>query len=368
MKNFASSLLLIILLSNISLSQDSTKNVSFVAVPTPSFNEIQGFGLAVAGGLIYSLSPKDKTAKPSSTFLYGFYSANQTWIFALLQEAYFHQNDYWFDGMAVVSNFKFQYYQPFTNPDLGGINVAYDTDIRIYNLNFLRRIFGPLYAGIRTKQSFFNTTFEPFDFGTGPASIDSLDNPNASIDAHYSGIGFKLALDTRDNSLNPKSGISADFQTTFFNESIGSDRDFQIMEMSFNHYWNFSHGHVLASRFYSYIGVNDVPFEEQSLLGFSGPKGKDVRGYSSGHYRGNQLYDVQAEWRWNFYRRWGSVLFGALALSGNDSEELKRNGVLPAIGTGIRFNAAPSRNVNIGLDFAVGKNDYGIYFALSEAF
>lgn len=348
--------------------QDSTKNVNFIAVPTPSYNEIQGFGMAVASGLIYSLSPKDSTAKPSSTLVYGFYSENKTWIFALLQEAYFHQNDYWFDGMAVVSNFKFQYFRELPAPFPPGVNVAYNTDIRIFNLNFLRRIYGPVYGGIRTKQSFFNTTFEPLDFPGIPEEINPSDNPNASTNSHYSGIGFKFAFDTRDNALNPKKGISADFQTTFFNSSIGSDRDFQIMEMSFNHYWNFSERHVLASRYYGYTGINDVPFEEQSLVGFAGPRGKDVRGYSSGRYRGNQLYDVQAEWRWNFYKRWGSVLFGALALSGDDFDQIKENGVLPAIGTGIRFNAAPSRNVNIGLDLAIGKNDYGIYFALSEAF
>ncbi len=359
---------LMMLTSSSLWGQEDQKNVSAVAVPTPSFNEIQGFGLAVAGGLIYSLNPEDTVLRPSSTFLYGFYSENKTWIFAVLQEAYFHDNDYWFDGLAVVSNFKFEYFQPLPPPLPDGISIAYDTDIKIFNLNFLRRVKGPLYLGVRTKQSFFNTTFNSIDIPGLPSLPDSISNPNASTNSWYSGIGFKAAYDTRDYSLNPRSGISADFQATFFGEKIGSDRNFDIMEMSFNHYWGFSDRHVLASRFYAYIGVNDVPFEEQSLLGFAGPKGKDVRGYSSGRYRGNQLYDIQAEWRWNFYKRWGSVVFGALALSGTGSEEIKSNGVLPAIGTGIRFMAAPKRKVNIGLDFALGKNDYGIYFALSEAF
>ncbi len=37
-------------------------------------------------------------------------------------------------------------------------------------------------------------------------------------------------------------------------------------------------------------------------------------------------------------------------------------------GAGLRFKRIPSRNINIGIDGALGKNDWGIYFRIGEAF
>jgi hypothetical protein len=44
------------------------------------------------------------------------------------------------------------------------------------------------------------------------------------------------------------------------------------------------------------------------------------------------------------------------------------SGLLPSAGAGIRFKAIPSRNINIGIDAAIGKEDWGIYFRIGEAF
>ena len=42
--------------------------------------------------------------------------------------------------------------------------------------------------------------------------------------------------------------------------------------------------------------------------------------------------------------------------------------ILPGIGIGIRFTAFTDNHMNVGLDAAVGKNDWGIYFRIGEAF
>ncbi len=38
------------------------------------------------------------------------------------------------------------------------------------------------------------------------------------------------------------------------------------------------------------------------------------------------------------------------------------------ISTGFRFNVFPENHMNIGIDGAVGKDDWGIYFRIGEAF
>ncbi|MGL1888025.1 MAG: BamA/TamA family outer membrane protein [Reichenbachiella sp.] len=353
----------------IAQEQDKTevkkkKKVEWVGIPIPSYNEVQGFGGAITGGAFYSLNPKDTTLKSSSTLVYAFFTQNETWLTALLQEGYFNQNKYWFDVLMVFSNFKYQYYQPIPVLPEGGLNIGYNSDIVIFKLNFLRQIKSNLYGGLHTKISSFNTELDSLNI-LDP--INEIPRPGSN-NSKYVGLGFKFAYDSRDNPLNPKSGINTDLVSVFYGDKIGSDKTFSVVEGSFNYYWNFKPKHILASRLFFKVGFNDVPFEEQAILGFSGPTGKDVRGYSNGKYRANQLYDVQSEWRWNFYKNWGMILFGGLALVGDNSDELFENGVLPAIGTGIRFKAAADRDVNVGLDVAWGKEDFGIYFAISEAF
>ena len=335
------------------------KKVNWAAIPSPSYNQVQGFGITVIGGVFYQLSKKDTISNPSSTFLYGTYMENKTWIAAMLQEGYFSENKWWYDILAVKGDFRFRYYRTVLNRE---IQLNYSTDITIIKGNFLREIYKGFYAGLHYKFSHFQTEFS---LNNLPGNVEL---PTYSTNAKFVGLGVKVAFDSRDYTLNPSSGVFTDITTTHFRESLGGDGDFDLVEINFNEYFSLTTYQVLAVRFYGFFGIGDVPFEEQAILGFAGPRGNDVRGYSSGRYRGQQLADLQAEWRYNFYKRFGMVAFGSLSVIGNDDVEISNNGLLSAIGAGLRFMAAPDKKVNIGLDLAKGKEDYGIYFVLSEAF
>lgn len=345
------------------LNAQEKKSVQWAAVPAPSYNEVQGLGLQLTGGLFYRLNKKDTISRPTSTFVYGFWTENKTWIGAFLHESYFNQNKYWFDLLAATGDFKFRYFlnPGFRNDD--DLSVNYSTKFTILKFNFLRQIKGGFYAGLHFKLSNFNTEYELEN-----SPIDSLEIPTRSQNAYYSALGIKLAFDNRDHRLNPKKGSYVTLTTRHYRDFLGSEAEFNVFEIEINKYFSLAPKHILATRFFGYIGTGDVPFEEQALLGYAGPRGNDVRGYSTGRYRGDQLYDLQAEWRWNFYKRFGMVCFGSLALVGDDADHISKNGLLPAIGIGARYIAAVEENVNVGLDIAKGKEDWGIYFIITEAF
>ena len=85
---------------------------------------------------------------------------------------------------------------------------------------------------------------------------------------------------------------------------------FNTVEAEYNQYVPINTAQVIAARFYSFISFGEVAFEEQPILGRAGPRGNDVRGYSTGRYRGDQLYDLQAEWRWRFLQTlWNGCLW-----------------------------------------------------------
>jgi hypothetical protein len=41
---------------------------------------------------------------------------------------------------------------------------------------------------------------------------------------------------------------------------------------------------------------------------------------------------------------------------------------LPGGGVGIRYMAIPKERINVGMDFVLGKDDWGIYFWIGESF
>jgi hypothetical protein len=77
---------------------------------------------------------------------------------------------------------------------------------------------------------------------------------------------------------------------------------------------------------------------------------------------------LQAEYRWNFHRRFGVVGFGGLATIFAAVNEGDDGTLLPAIGTGFRFTADTETHLNVGMDIAVGRGDWGLYFKFGEAF
>ncbi len=60
----------------------------------------------------------------------------------------------------------------------------------------------------------------------------------------------------------------------------------------------------------------------------------------------------------------GSIIGGVNDLSEDDNW----SGLLPGGGAGLRYLAIKEHNINLGIDIAVGKGDWGIYFRIGEAF
>jgi outer membrane translocation and assembly module TamA len=78
------------------------------------------------------------------------------------------------------------------------------------------------------------------------------------------------------------------------------------------------------------------------------------------------VYAAQAEYRRQLAGRIGGVAFAGLALAVDENN--KASPVLPGAGVGARFMALPDYQVNVGIDVAVGRDDWGSYFRIGEAF
>ncbi len=316
-------------------------------LPVPYLNYDRSMGVSVGAVPILMFNPTEKdTISPSSLIgSVGLWSTNNTW-FLMGFGVFFLNEDNWrlttAGGLGVM---HFQFYLD----GLVGSWIPYRSDSKFYMLRVERRIWDKLYGGVSYVYTDVISSTEAFPV------TDSVSNH---------GIGLNLSLDKRDNPHYPRKGYVSSVKYNTFPLFFGNDVKTQKVELDWNHYFPTRHNtDVFAARAYVGLGLGVLSFSQQFIV-----KGRDIRGYSQGAFRGNYTMALQGEYRWNFHSRWGAVGFGGVATvfeAINDSDNGK---LLPGAGAGIRFRAFPETNFSVGVDVAVGIEDWGVYFQIGEAF
>ena len=120
---------------------------------------------------------------------------------------------------------------------------------------------------------------------------------------------------------------------------------------------------VLASRLFLKGTFGDVPFFALSQFG----QQSDLRGYIAGRWRDRHMYAAQVEVRQKVWRRIGAVAWvGVGQVFESPSELFER--FLPSAGVGFRFQLTKENPINYRIDFAWGRDEFTVYFAVGEAF
>ncbi|WP_221269250.1 BamA/TamA family outer membrane protein [Mucilaginibacter sp. X5P1] len=175
---------------------------------------------------------------------------------------------------------------------------------------------------------------------------------------------FNLLYDTRNAVYYPTTGEKINLSLTSYPAWFGNAAAANSISLEYDKYIpTRANNDVIAARFLGKFGLGNIAFEQQVTLG-----GRDIRGYSEGKYRGDGLMDVQGEYRFNFNKRMGLVGFAGLAtIYGSDTPSFNWK-LYPGAGAGYRYNPFKTSKFNVGVDGALGKGDYGIYFRIGEAF
>ncbi len=331
------------------------KETSIAAIPLINYNRTQG---VIVGALVskYFKIKKTDTISPSSSIgIFGMYTAEKSYATFGFSRLYFAKDRWRVAAAMGAMDINFQFYLEDPTASTGNF-YDYSTKATLLVLQVQRNIFKRVYLG--PSASFIKTTTT---FGFPDVSgHDSVSKSNLN------NIGYIITNDTRDHVQYPTHGMFLNFKNQFYRSWAGSDFEFERYIVSYNQFFNLApknEKHVLAVRASFNIAAGDVPFEGQSVVG-----GDDIRGYSQGKYRNDQVYTLQTEYRWNFYKRWGVVAFAGLASAVAKFSDIADNDLLPGGGVGVRFKMLPSEKINIGIDGAVGKGDYSITFRIGEAF
>lgn len=337
------------------------KKISFVAIPVINYNKSFGASIGAFASGFYHAQKNDTISPLSTSSLFGMGTTNKTWFAGQVNKFYLNQDKLrikTFVGAGSINFQTFAEFPPFFDnipidgiigTDDDGVFVDYITDLWAAYVEALFRIRDNVYLG---GQLVYSHTFTEFDLPLSPTEqIDQF------------GFGISFELDSRDSQFSPRLGKHSEISTLTFLEDLGSTNSYTRINLTYNHYFPLQERNTILARFYSDISVGDVPFSGQNVVGRD-----DLRGYSSGKYRADQVYAVQTEYRKWFAERWGYVAFGGIATAVDSVGDMRFDSLLPAVGAGMRFLAIPKSKISIGLDVAVGKDDWGIYFRINEAF
>jgi outer membrane protein assembly factor BamA len=321
-------------------------NVKFAAMPMVNYDPAFEWNFAALVNAFFKVSSAD-TVSPLSmagAMLGG--TTNGTKYWALFTKLYLDKDNYRITLAYGDASVNFQYYE-----ELVGSFIGFNTLHNFFLFEFQRRVYNRWYLGLKYVNQKTKTKYE-IDGETGDPEKENMSN-----------FGFVISHDTRDYIYNPYHGDYLNLKTGHYRENLGSDYIYDKYEFDFTKFFYISDYKVVAARITALIATGDVPFEGQFVVG-----GDDIRGYTNGKHRGDQVYDIQGEYRWNFYNKWGMVAFGGIAMAVDDPNEITWSGLLPGVGVGIRYMAIPSEKINIGIDVAVGEDDWGIYFRIGEVF
>src|SRR5436190_9083386 len=359
MQKFTTLLILLFFTFGTALSQDSTANrkqrTGFAAIPMINYNRTQGFIAGILVSAFYKINKKDTISPSSSTGMIGIYTEQKS--YALLgYSQLFIAEDRWRVLAAVGTiDINFQFY--LGNPAASTGNFYdYSTKANLAMIQVQRNVFKRIYFGPTASLIKSNTTFG----FPGTSGEDSVKRSNLN------NIGYVISNDTRNHVQYPVRGMFVNFANQFYRSWVGSNYEFERYLITYNQFFKISRNdekRVLAVRASLNVASGDVPFEGQTVVG-----GDDIRGYSQGKYRNDQVYTMQAEYRWNFYKRWGIVAFGGLASAVKKFSDIPSSEILPGVGAGLRFRMLPAEKINIGIDAGFGKDDYSITFRIGEAF
>ena len=357
-------LILIVLLSSFpGKGKDSTRTTStprkVQVLPVPTFGyapETRGYAGAVAL-FTFRIYP-DSLTRFSTAKIEGSYTQNRQYIGQLSWTGFAQHNAYLTEGRIDFRRFPELFYG-IGNQTPPSFEELYDSKRIDVDVRFLAKIKSHWFAGIGYRY------FTMYDIESIAGGIIDAGGIRGATGSTVSGLGYGLRYDSRENRLNPAGGTAfLSVSHTFFQPALGSGYQFTALELDARYYIGLHPAHTIAVQTFQQYNPGAPPFPMMALLGSS----SHMRGYYQGRFRDKHYVSLQAEYRWNFYKRWGLTLFGGAGEVAPQISAFSLPGLHYAAGGGLRFKIDRKENVNIRVDYAVGKGSNGVYVVFGEAF
>lgn len=326
----------------------------FLPVAMPVTEPAVGYG--AAGGLAFLSKPLGESKpgfnRPNITMVGGMGTENGSWgMFA-------GDVRHWLDDRlqtvvgAVYSSVNLDFHGIGAGGSLADRPLAYNLEPKGGMLQTKYRLGDSrFWAGLNYA---FATTRVSFD---APAGTPGL--PNFQRDSNVGGFTPSVTYDSRDNIFTPTRGTYVEASVGVFSEALGGDDEFQRVRLLGMQFISLCPKLSLGFRGEAAASFGDAPFYLRPFV--------NLRGAPIMRYQGEEMAQIEAELRWQFWKRLSVVGFAGGGAAWNDFERFDSTQSLVTGGVGFRYEIARRYGIHMGVDVAFGPDNTAVYVQVGSA-
>lgn len=330
------------------------KAYGFLPVVIPITEPAVGYG--AAGGLAFIDKPFGKAqagfGRPNITVVGGLGTENGTW--GVMAGNLHHWMDDRLQTLVGVVRAS-------VNLDFYGI--GRDNELKDHPLSYNLEPVGGLvqakyrlggskvWAGLGYALASTQVTFD------APAMTPRL--PDVQRESRVGGLTPSLTYDSRDSIFTPLNGTFVEVTAGLFSPALGGDGEFQRYSLTAMHFLPLHPDVTMGVRGDATVSSGDVPFYMRPFIA--------LRGAPVMRYQGDEVAQVEADVRWQCWKRFSLVGFAGYGAAWNDFTRVDNKLTVVTGGTGFRYEIARAYGLHMGVDLAFGPDVTAIYVQFGSA-
>jgi outer membrane protein assembly factor BamA len=334
------------------------KRGTWIIAPIPISSPAIRSGLVLALGYVFKLDESDDVSPPSTLGVMGASTNNGTRAGGFGGRLYFSENKYQTTFLIAKGQVNFDFYGIGRIPGRDAIKVPLSGSGTVFFGEFLRNVGKDIFVGPRFQHRKLSARLDGLQT-PGGFEIPSIDLQSTTV-----ALGFHVQRDKTNGSFYPTKGSLFNATADFFDESLGSKRQYQNYKVSYNGYHGIGTTQVLAYRGIICSANQNVPFYDLCMFGVN----NDLRGYTGGQFQNRRMFATQAEYRRELPKRLGVVAFAGIGGVANTWNAFRSDEFLPAAGAGLRFKLDKKNHINYRIDWAIGRAGRTLSIGIGEAF
>lgn len=353
---------------NSALNSDTLTNNSkpvYSIVPAVGYTLQTKLAAVVSGNVAFFISPKAKMSTISASATY---TQNKQFYVPVESNISSKNNLYKFIG-----DYRFYKY-PQSTFGLGSKAPLHNEDpmdytyFRFYE-TILRKIKGNFFAGMGYNLDYhWNISHKGMRNGN-QSDFGRYDPSHSTVS---SGITLNALYDSRNNLINAKKGVYANFQFRNNLQALGSKRNWESITVDLRKYFLFPGRSKNVLAFWSYntlITFGKPPYLDLPSTGWDSYNSTG-RGFIQGRYRGTKMVYLESEYRCRITSNGllGAVFFAnSEAFAGGPKSQLES--FQTGYGTGVRIKLNKQSDTNLAIDYGFGtQGSKGLFIAVGEVF
>ena len=215
-----------------------------------------------------------------------------------------------------------------------------------YRLGGTKAWVGLNYMGAKTDVSF-----------EAPPETPGL--PATGRTSRIGGLTPSLTWDSRDSLFTPGRGTYVEASAGFFGSALGGDDTFERAGVVAMQFLTLHPRWVLGARGDIDMSFGDMPFYLRPYV--------SLRGAPVLRYQGEHAAKLEAELRWQFWKRFSLVGFAGTGTAWNDLPGVENEQGVTTGGGGFRYELARKYKLHMGVDVAFGPDGPALYVQFGSA-